>query len=286
MKNNIFILITTIFSIILIIIISYLFYCYNKTKKNINTNCEVYFMSDEQTKLFLTNDKDKYVRNLSRFDLCARKVSTHDEYIQKIVKTTLSFTQYEKDLLIRCIEKADIFFRNVKYDDLCYNNYIIGNDIANIKWIFANTYYVHDIKNNVEYEYEEGLPHTRENIIFLSKNVLNYIEDDLIKTLIHEKIHIYQRLNVDLFDKIIKCMGFKQIYLLNDEYVRSNPDTNSNIYIDNKTNKTMVCFYRSDKPTGINDVIMTNHSLEHPYEKIAYEIADYYYKDNQKYKDI
>jgi len=283
MKYNIFLLITTILSIIFIIIISYLFYCYNK---KINSNCEVYFMSDEQTKFYLTNDTDRYVKNLSRYDLYARKVSTHNEYIEKIVKTTLSFTQYEKDLLIRCTEKADIFFRNVKYDDLCYNNNIIGTDIANIKWIFANTHSVDDMKNNIEYEYEEGLPHTRENIIFLSKNVLNYIEDDLVKTLIHEKIHIYQRLNVQLFDKIIKCMGFKQIFLVNDEYVRSNPDTNSNIYIDNKTNKTMVCFYRSDKPTGINDVIMTNHSLEHPYEKMAYEIADYYYKGNQKYKDI
>jgi hypothetical protein len=286
MKYNIFLLLTSISTIILIIIISYLFYCYNKTKIKKYSKCDVYFMSDEQTKIFLTYDKDRYVKNLSRYDLYARKVSTHDEYIEKIVKTALSFTQYEKDLLIRCTEKADIFFRNVKYDDLCYNNYITGNDIANIKWIFANTHSVDDIKNNIEYEYEEGLPHTRENIIFLSKNVLNYIEDDLVKTLIHEKIHIYQRLNVQLFNKIIKCMGFKQISLLNNEYVRSNPDTNRNIYIDNKTNKTMVCFYRSDKPTGINDVIMSNHSLEHPYEKMAYEIADYYYKDNKKYKDI
>jgi len=283
MKYYIFALII-ISSIILIITLSYLYYYNNNKKKNMKN--DVYFMSDDQTKVFLTYDTDKYVRNLTQYDLYARKVSNHNEYIEKIVKTVISFTQYEKDLLMRCVEKADFFFRNVKYDDLCYNNYIKGYEIANIKWIFANTHSVHDIKNNIEYEYEEGLPHTRENIIFLSKNVLNYIEEDLIKTLIHEKIHIYQRQNVLLFDKIINCMGFKQILLSNNEFVRSNPDTNSNIYIDNKTKKTMVCFYRSDKPSGINDVIMTNHSLEHPYEKIAYEIADYYYKDNKKYKDI
>jgi len=283
MKYNIFALVT-ISSIILIITILYLYYY--KNNKKINMKHDVYFMSDDETKMFLTYDTDKYVRNLTQYDLYARKVSNHNEYIEKIVKTTISFTQYEKDLLIKCVEKADIFFINVKYDDSCYNNYIKGYEIANIKWIFANTHSVYDIKNNIEYEYEEGLPHTRENIIFLSKNVLNYIEDDLVKTLIHEKIHIYQRQNVLLFDKIINCMGFKQILLSNNDFVRSNPDTNGNIYIDNKTKKTMVCFYRSDKPSGINDVIMTNHSLEHPYEKIAYEIADYYYKNNEKYKDI
>jgi len=268
-------------SIILIITI---YYCYNNN--NYNNNNNIYFMRDDETKIFLRYDKDKYVNNLSILDLYARKVSTPNEYIDKIVKTTISFTQYEKELLSRCAKKADIFFRNIKYEDLCYNNYIKGYDIADIKWIFANTHSVDDIINNIENEYEEGLPHTRENIIFLSKNVLNYIEEDLIKTLIHEKIHIYQRQNEPLFNKIIKCMGFKEILLSNKEYVRSNPDTNSNIYIDNRTNKTMVCFYRSNNPTGINDVIMTNHLLEHPYEKIAYEIADYYYKNNQKYKNI
>ena len=42
----------------------------------------------------------------------------------------------------------------------------------------------------------------------------------------------------------------------------------------------MVCLYRNNKPNGINDVIMNNFSLEHPYEKFAYEIANKYYKNN------
>ena len=43
----------------------------------------------------------------------------------------------------------------------------------------------------------------------------------------------------------------------------------------------MVCLYRNTTPFGINDVIMKNYSLEHPYEKYAYEIANYYYSNNK-----
>jgi hypothetical protein len=51
--------------------------------------------------------------------------------------------------------------------------------------------------------------------------------------------------------------------------------------------KVMVCLYRNDKPNSINDVIQKNYTAEHPYEKIAYEIAENFYKNNKnKYIDI
>jgi hypothetical protein len=77
------------------------------------------------------------------------------------------------------------------------------------------------------------------------------------------------------------------------KYIRSNPDTNGKIYYapDNTTTSpdanVMVCLYRNDNPNSINDVIHKNYSNEHPYEKIAYEIAENYYKYNKnKYVDI
>jgi hypothetical protein len=83
------------------------------------------------------------------------------------------------------------------------------------------------------------------------------------------------------------------------KYIRSNPDTNNKIYYapDNAANaanaamvsdaNVMVCLYRNDNPNSINDVIHKNYSMEHPYEKIAYEIAENYYKYNKnKYVDI
>jgi hypothetical protein len=181
-----------------------------------------------------------------------------------------------------------------QFKELEYANHINGNDIAGIKWIFANTY-ANQFNDKIK-EYEEGLPHTRDNIIFVSKNVLKYDELNLTNTLIHEKIHIYQRYNSNIFDKIIKDMRLLEIdkkAYKSAKYIRSNPDTNNKIYYAAANAamvsdaNVMVCLYRNDNPNSINDVIHKNYSMEHPYEKIAYEIAENYYKYNKnKYVDI
>jgi hypothetical protein len=167
------------------------------------------------------------------------------------------------------------------------------------------------------------LPHTRENVILLSKNVLKNDALNLTNTLLHEKIHIYQRYNPEIFDTIIKEMGLHELerkHFKQAKYIRSNPDTNNKIYYRKKNSggsggsggsvfdilssgfgggdddtvdtdydldDVMVCLYRNDKPNSINDVIQKNYSAEHPYEKIAYEIAENFYKNNKnKYINI
>jgi hypothetical protein len=280
---------------------SYLFY-YNASNENnylvnfIENNDHINFMTHKETSYFLTNDNDRYVRNLSKLDLHARNVKTHMEYISNIEDTAISFTDDEKMLLITCANNADIYFKTETFKELKYGKYINGNDIADIKWIFANTYTNHF--NNVIKEYEEGLPHTRENIIFVSKNVLKYDELNLTNTLIHEKIHIYQRYNSILFDKIISEMGLLELDKKSFKYakhIRSNPDTNNKIYYNynvengysSNNDNIMVYLYRNDTPNSINDVIQTNYSKEHPYENIAYEIAENFYKNNKnKYINI
>jgi hypothetical protein len=255
------------------------------------------FMTFKETADFLRNDSDAYVRNMSALDLHARHAKTYMDYIDNIEDTAITFTAEEKELLGKCADKADNYFKMGQFKELEYANHINGNDIAGIKWIFANTY-ANQFNDKIK-EYEEGLPHTRENIIFVSKNVLKYDELNLTNTLIHEKIHIYQRYNSNIFDKIIKDMGLLEIdkkAYKSAKYIRSNPDTNSKIYYAaaNSANSAMVsdanvmvCLYRNDNPNSINDVIHKNYSMEHPYEKIAYEIAENYYKYNKnKYVDI
>lgn len=270
---------------ILISIIIFILY-YTLLKKNVELKVDavpnIFFMSHDETSRYLEVDNDNYVRNLTPLDLYARKVKDHQEYIENIKSTAISFTEDEKQLLIKCAKNADAFFKTNSFNNLNYSNYLNGDDIANIKWIFAYTF------KNDKKEYEEGLPHTRENVIFLSKYVLKYDEFNLTNTLIHEKIHIYQRFNKELFSSIISYMNYsildidKQPY---KKYIRSNPDTDGKVYYDMNTQKEMICLYRSDKPNSINDIIMNNFALEHPYEKIAYDIADCYYKINIKYTD-
>ena len=306
----IYILSSLLFLIIIAILtyfyMSYFFYYNNISNEYANLFTEnskhIYFMTYKETSNFLTTDNDRYVRDFSELDLHARNVKTYMEYIENIEDTAISFSDEEKKLLIKCANNADKYFKKETYKELKYGKHINGDDIANIKWIFANTYTNHF--NNVIKEYEEGLPHTRENIIFVSKNVLKYDELNLTNTLIHEKIHIYQRYNSKLFDKIINEMGLLELDKKSfkyAKYIRSNPDTTNKIYYDNNGNidnskdgiiesdndNVMVYLYRNDNPNGINDVIQNNYSKEHPYEKIAYEIAENFYKNNKnKYINI
>lgn len=282
-----------------------------------SANDHIYFMTYKETANFFAKDNDRYVRNLTVLDLHARNVKTHVEYLNNIEDTAISFTEDEKELLVICAKNADEYLMNEAFKELRYGGYLNGNDIANIKWVFANTYT--NYFNDVIKENEQGLPHTRENIIFLSKNVLKNDVLNLTNTLIHEKIHIYQRYNPDIFAKIINEMGLKEMdkaSFKHAKYIRSNPDTNDKIYyydksrnsylaylnilgdgdgagdgtgdaIDIDNGNIMVCLYRNDKPNSINDVKQSNFATEHPYEKIAYEIAENFYKNNKdKYINI
>ena len=278
-------------SIIFILIVIYIYYnnIVNDKYENSINNGHIYFMNDKETSAFLRDDKDRYVRNMSVLDLCARNVKSHMEYINNIKETAISFEPAEKELLTKCAANADKYFKTEAYKELKYSKHLNGNNIADIKWIFANT----STKrfNNKIMENEEGLPHTRANIIFVSKNVLKYDELNLTNTLIHEKIHIFQRYNTEILDKIISDMGLKELdrgSYKYSKYIRTNPDTNNKIYY-NVNNKELifVCLYRNNNPNSINDVLHNNYSTEHPYEKIAYEIAGNFYANNEnKYINI
>jgi len=280
---------------LVILTIYYIYAVYTSVPyTNGNNDKHLNYMSYEETVQFLERDEDRYVAKLSQLDLYARKVSSKEEYINIIKGEATHFNKGDKLILDKCTKKADELLRNININtissesNLDYSKNLNYKDIANIKWILAIT------RNDNGGKYEDGLSHTRKNTIFLSQDVLDYSEDELIKLLIHEKIHIYQRQNEALFKTIIYNMGYVEISPSNEissdklKYVRSNPDVNNKIYKDIHTGKLMICLYSSDKPKNINDIIIQNFSMEHPYEKIAYEISEHIYNIHkiEKYKQI
>ena len=198
-----------------------------------------------------------------------------NEYITKITNCIKNFNKNQINIIKEACIKADIFFNN-------YNDLLKGKEIAKLNWNFALSYY-----NN--YEYEEGMPHTRNNIIFLSDKIIpNEINSNFVNTLIHEKIHIYQRYNKAKINKVIEKLGYKEIDNMHIDKIRSNPDLNNTIYIDNENNISG-CIYNSDNPNSITDAncINSDVKLEHPYELMAYQIADLYkYNNMEIYKNI
>ena len=206
-----------IYYIIIIIIILYLLIKINKKK--------IIFMNKNDVINFIINDKDNYIKNMSKYDLYARKVNSHHEYINLIVKHCLDFTDEQKNIMYKCTNKT---FKIALIDNV----------------------------------YEEGLPHTREDIIFISPQVLNNIY--LNKIINHELIHIDQRYNKRNYKNY--TISRKRN---NEPLIRANPDLDEYIYM-NENKLELYYIYASIYPFGINDVIRINNLEEHPYEIEAY----------------
>jgi len=188
-------------------------------------------LSPEETNAFLAADADGFVASLNRWDLFARKVSSTQEYLDKISKSGVA-CHVSSELTSR----ADAIFRS-KGDDA----------IADQPWIIAMT----------DGSYEEGYPHTRRNIIFLSGPVD-------VDTLVHEKLHIWHRYSPpDLASMGFKYLGPRKGTLR----LRSNPDVDPYIY--EGFGKPMVALYNSDRPMNISDVD-SEPKFEHPLEYLAY----------------
>ena len=194
------------------------------------TNNNIYFMNKNETIKFIINDEDNYIKNMSVYDLYARKVSSTNEYINLITNNCLDFTDDQKKI---------------------------------IKNNSNNSYFKIALIDN---KYEEGYPHTRKDIIFLSPDIIN--NNNLKKIIKHELVHIKQRFNKILFNNY-DISRKRNTELL----IRANPDLDEYIY-KNKDNLELYYIYSSDKPTGINDIIKINNLGEHPNEIEAYELEN------------
>jgi len=223
----------------------------------------VYFLSAAETKELLQNDHDEYVHTLNQWDLIARKVATFEDYINKIAKSAMSFSDDQKRRIEKAAYDADCFFKSLIID---------GLDTKLIRLIPWNIC----LTNGKEYE--DGLPHTRGDKIFLSTNI-DQTHDNLVAILIHEKIHVYQRLypqDTMSFLEHNKYYRWKQRYGV--PRIRSNPDLDPWIYFHPQNKKPMLALYVNDNPENISDVVMDNPEFEHPYEQIAYKIVEKYKK--------
>lgn len=134
--------------------------------------------------------------------------------------------------------------------------------LEKLPWVFAKT---------TGSAYEDGLPHTRApNIIFLSARTLASRDKALAKTLLHEKIHVYQRAYPDKAATAIAGAGYAKTGRLRRDVplIRANPDLDEWIYAD-PSGRDMALVYSREAPHSIGDV--TGGSGEHPYEVMAYE---------------
>lgn len=256
-----------LFIIIFIFIFLYLYLYYLLSKKTLY----IKYLSINEFKN-ITNLSD-FFNNMNSYDLQVRKSNNNNEYLKKYQLGYRTFTKQQKKILDNIVNIIENKIN--KYDNF-----------KNIKWIFVK------IDTNLENSY----PHTIENVIVLSDNFFNYSFKSQINTIIHEKIHIYQRIYPEYIHILYNKWGFKKInFTINNN--RNNPDIknyysyNNNIliqlyindplelyhsntyFIDLENNNKIIIDKNIIKQYNLPDIFI--NKLEHPSEIMAEIISLY-----------
>ena len=213
---------------------------------------KMYFLTLKETQEFIYADDDNFIQNMTKYDIYARTQQYIKHiYIDRIQSVCSYFTYNEKNYIYKIVNKINKKLTNV-----------------NIPWKFAKTDGI---------VYENGFSHTRKDIIFLTSKHLKYTEDDFIKLLIHEKIHIYQRYNKKKMHLYLKKLGYI-VHCYKEQFIkrRSNPDLDEYIYKD-PMGKIMICEYQNEHPKNLMDIQPMHTKYEHPYEMLSYISENLFY---------
>lgn len=202
--------------------------------------------------------KDAFFDRLTSFDLVARQSHSTAHYKKKYSSSIIDFNPEEKVQLEDFVNKADIMTKRYK-------------KVQQIPWKFVK------LSPGIEQDY----PHTLQKYIMLPYNFISNTSIPLkekVKTLIHEKIHVFQRTYPTETRLLIRqYWGFRPVCISPQQLAqkRTNPDTDENIY--ERNSKTCLQEYKTDKPNGLHDSHLNRdciESYEHPFEQMAYILSD------------
>jgi hypothetical protein len=246
--------------IVILILLFIMIYALNTNNEEFTQ--DIIFMKKEETSNFLIADQDGYHKTFNVNDLFARNINKVSDYADKIKNTAVDFTEKQKKKITNSIRQIKLLFNHINY------NYFEGRKANKIPWSIG-------LMSGVQYE--NGLPHTRHHKIILFREYINTCtENELIKLLIHEMIHVYQKMypsDVKIYLNINKYSKFaKRNTIMNS---RANPDLDEWIYKDYND----VPYYSryNHMPKNISDVTYypnNTSSSEHPFEKMAYDLSN------------
>lgn len=229
---------------------------FSNLQSNIQSNLQsnIIFLSSKST-FDLLKSNTKYYDTFYKNDFKVRNINNINEYLIKIENSVTDFTEKEMLLLTDAANKADDIIKNIN------RNYFDGNKAAKMTWKFGLT------RNK---DYEDGLPHTvKDTIMLCNCNDIN--TNMLIKVLIHEKVHIYQKMYPDDYKLYLKNKKFEIVKRRDaSDNIRANPDID--MYVYKKDNKIYRATYKNN-PNSITDTNENNQYYEHPCETMAIELS-------------
>lgn len=210
--------------------------------------------------LYLLVTNNPYFNNLSQADLAARHANNTREYTSSYVDAYEEFTHEEKQYIQTLVAEADL---------KCLK---IFKGLYKIPWRFCK----------LNKTIENALPHTHGDTIILSSAFFNASinHQKFLKTLIHEKVHIYQRQNRNKCEKLYASWGFipydKPYY---DAYLslkRSNPDISHIVY--GTSDGPIMQLFTSRSPQSLLEsypVIINNTSTANIIDSRSLGLPDY-----------
>jgi hypothetical protein len=242
----------------------------------------IHFMSKVETRTFIKNDRDKFITGLDEVNLKARSVKFPETYLKITSKSATNFTEEEKKQLTKAINIACEKLDNTRAKELKRH----GIDKRKM-WEMLQTWNLAKTKDRV---LEMGMPHTREDVIFLSGYYLAINSDNinkLVRTMIHEFIHIYQRKYSDEYNSFLKDHEW-EIHPYNENDKRINPDLDDNVWkrpaqkgetatkatrIEAGGYKIFIARFKDRYPKDLKDIDLKDSRYEHPYEYYAYKLS-------------
>lgn len=247
---------------IILLILFFILNTYLGQNEYYENKVSIQFLSKSQTSQILINNQDGYFDKFYKKDLEVRKVNSIDEYKEIIKNCTCNFTIEEQNKIKQAI--SNITQKINKLQNTYYENVNIQK-LNKIPWVIGL------VCNN---QYENGLPHTRNHIILLSREKMSYYSmKKLEKTLIHEKIHLYQKKNNEEMVIYLNKMGFQKIKKREEkDNIRANPDLDNYIYQDKEHNSYKAVY--NTNAEDLEDITYypyDKQNWEHPHEKMAIE---------------
>lgn len=235
-------------------------YFWLKSKMIKNTS-SIFFLSKEETQHVLDADADHYYETFNKVDLKLRKSKNIKDYKKKIGNSGSDGTEEAKEKITKCIENMHKKIETRR--DEIVDGIPLGK-LMDIQWRIG---FVGDDA------YENGLPHTRGDVIILNnKNIQRINMEEMTTMLVHEKIHVYQKKHASDFSKHLE-KDFTKTKKKQSQTRPANPDADEFEYKRKGDGKVLKGTYNKN-PTSFRDITFTenDHTLEHPSEMIAYKL--------------
>ena len=245
----------------------------------------IHFLSADETRDLISSNADGYFERFTQNDLRARTkqsassmgryVVTLEQYIQGF--NCSDFTESNKDLIDDCIAKIETIVVKDPYVD-----WVDSDKFHSIPWKIG-------LIEDDSYEY--GMPHTRVDTILINKRSLikpilfenaqrcRNDRKDFMNTLIHEKLHVYQKLYPEDFKKYLDHHGFVKYARYGNGDLASNPDTDEYVYMKKSgLEKVVYCgkYAKGDK-IGVKSIVyqpINDPKYDHPRELAVYNLLE------------